>query len=552
METDQLTAGRRLCLGWHVDNTDEGYMSMRLFSGHETNLPDQPGGGQKAIDLTGLTARMAELQTSIKTLAKQFTGDNIWALFESLARRANRAWTEFEEQHSWLAEEGTALQAEVQGFSTSATVAKFRDDVAEAKGQLETDFEKAVRDRELLSRQRRELDSQLADAEDELRTQTIEMAGYDVAPIKHVNKWYELIRAVTLFILLGIVESFAGFDIFRFEGSSALALGASVLTIIYLTGTSHFGASSMAKILEHMHAARHFRTRYPDGEDEDGNKVHLLPLSPMTQIVAWVSTCLCFAGAFGLVAWRLHAASKDAYLGGTAMYVTVAIAAITVAYYLVELKLAPKYDSDLQETWEGLDANVASLAADLEELGKVPAEDGEMVDAYPVARQRAVSKYRSSLEAARKVAAESTAVLPKRIASFLAQLSRYSGAHTTCRKGYLGAVNALLRTVKASHGDLDWSSLNVNDHATVARVEEMFDRKAIPAIDAAALESVLKAFKPEVVLPEDISQISVGDLEQAIQQRVRESLSHADAPVEGRRKVRGSDTVFDFEQRERE
>lgn len=520
---------------------------MKLFSGiHKTDELEEPG-GQRAVDLTGLTTKLTELQAGIKTLARQFTGDNIWALFESLARRAQRAAAEFEEQHRWLAEEGTALQAEVQGFSTSATVAKFKDDVAEAKGQLEADLEKAIRDRELLSRQRRELENQLADAEDELRTQTIEMAGYDVAPIKHVNKWYELIRAVTLFILLGIVESFAGFDIFRFEGSSALALGASILTIIYLTGTSHFGASSMAKILEHMHAARHFRTRYPDGEDEDGNKVHLLPLSPMTQIVAWVSTLLCFFGAFGLVAWRLQAASKDAYLGGTAMYVTVAIAAITVAYYLVELKLAPKYDGDLQETWEGLDANVASLAADLEDLGKVPGEDGELVDAYPVARQKAVSKYRSSLEAARKVAAESTAVLPKRIASFLAQLSRYSGAHVTCRNGYLGAVNALLRTVKASHGDFDWSSLNVGDPATVARVEEMFDRKAAPTIDAAALESVLKAFKPEVVLPEDISQINVGDLERTIQERVRESLSHADAPVEARRKVRGTDTVFDFD-----
>jgi low affinity Fe/Cu permease len=195
------------------------------------------------------------------------------------------------------------------------------------------------------------------DAKDKL---VINLTGSEETIFQKIDYRYSAIRGVFIAIILGIVESLVGFDIFRYSSNSLTALASSFLVIIIMTVSSILAAIGIANVFQRKRVERIFARRYPNGKDKKQRDVHLREEDWRYAVAAWAGLAILIIAIISILIGRgiIGIFQMKSY---SAAFSSILLTLITIIYFFVELFLAPKYPYKDYKQWEELEDRINKL-----------------------------------------------------------------------------------------------------------------------------------------------------------------------------------------------
>ena len=221
------------------------------------------------IDTDGLGTQLAALRRRIPKFAQEYRkGMPIW---ETVVMWVAEVWAKFEQQDCSKLFEQSAndLRVFMQEFEPEKIKEDYRQRMIAAAAQLRAQWQKIFAEKAARSEKRAadlaDLRQRRPDLADERWRQVVCMAGDPETTIKPVNYLYSYLGAVVVFLLLLVVEGFAGYGIFEFSGTSYSAFAWSLITVIVLALSSHFGGALRAIVTANSEAQNLYKAKWPDG-----------------------------------------------------------------------------------------------------------------------------------------------------------------------------------------------------------------------------------------------------------------------------------------------
>lgn len=522
-----LIAGGFLLIGFMIY-----YLFFRSRNGFEKQISaeedaDQqkapippPGHTQIAQILARQETQLASAQAQATRLALRFNND-FMPLFEEVVGWFIGQWTAFEEQVAGLFEVKTKLSRDISRFRPDSEISQYQYDMKQAEETLANEFRANARDRFKAQRDKRNrlvaLNADKLKLEKDMRRQVIEMAGNEKVSITPVSKGWMIFRIIAFFIIVGVIEAMAGFNIFEYEGDPMTALALTTFTVLILTGWSILGGKNMAKIVAHDDTKKRFKKAHPDGTDFDGQPLELLPLNTLTSVLAVTAISICLTVSIGLLAWRFAVAASDTVgmLAGMAEYTTIALVIVTISTFFVEMVAAAKYESEYQQDWQELADRLRAIDVEIAEVEAI--DDSQFERGYELA----IEKYRKAAELAYNKSQERVEDLRNRCADFSALCREYKQAWLGFLRRYLDSITSLINAVFEARKDLNQEEeYGFNDRQRMLPVENLFRNSArMSQLDQDFLDKV-EGFEPEVSLP-DLRVGSFHEIREAIEAEVK-------------------------------